>query len=305
MTKVSIITRTKDRLIMLRRAAESVSAQTFRDFEWIVVNDGGDPAPVDQCIEEFRAALPSVRVVHHPVNKGMEAASNAGIAVSTGEFLVIHDDDDTWDRKFLTETVGFLDSQSGRKFGGVITEAVMVEEVMLPDRVEIKHRRPWNPMLGYYPQGAVHIADLSVINQFPPISFLFRRSVLDRVGLYDDTLPVLGDWDFNLRFIMDSEIAVLPALLANYHHRRAATGSYGNSVHAGNSSHLGYEAIVRNRAIRRAASDPLLAQVLLSGRQHLEARKYASRIVMFGQIAWKLLRPVARAFAPATRKLGI
>lgn len=292
MTKVSVITRTKDRLIMLRRAAESVCAQEFKDFEWIVVNDGGDPAPVDALLSEYQPKISSFKVVHHPVNKGMEAASNAGIAASIGEFLVIHDDDDTWEPRFLAETLAFLEAPTGKRYGGVITQTTKVDEVMLPDRVVIKKRRFWNPMLGYYPQGAVHISDLSVINQFPPIAFLYRRTVLEKVGGYDESLPVLGDWDFNLRFIMDSDIAVLPLPLANYHHRRAATGSYGNSVHAGSASHLGFEAFVRNRAIRQG--DPLLAQVMLSGRQHLEARKYVSKAVILASVVWKVFSPMAR-----------
>ena len=42
MKKVAVITRTRNRALLLRRAARSVERQTFRAFSWVVVNDGGD-----------------------------------------------------------------------------------------------------------------------------------------------------------------------------------------------------------------------------------------------------------------------
>jgi glycosyltransferase involved in cell wall biosynthesis len=55
------------------------------------------------------ASATELRVLHHAHSKGMEAASNAGIHASTGEFVVIHDDDDSWHPDFLRETVDYLD----------------------------------------------------------------------------------------------------------------------------------------------------------------------------------------------------
>ncbi|WP_363323715.1 glycosyltransferase, partial [Accumulibacter sp.] len=43
---VAVITRTKDRPLLLQRALESVSGQSLTDIQWVIVNDGGEPAPV-------------------------------------------------------------------------------------------------------------------------------------------------------------------------------------------------------------------------------------------------------------------
>jgi glycosyltransferase involved in cell wall biosynthesis len=306
MIRVSIITRTKDRIIMLKRAAESVANQRFRDFEWIVVNDGGDPVQVDDVLDGYRGRIDNIKTVHHAASRGMEAASNAGIAAaSQGVFLVIHDDDDSWDPDFLKETVSFLSGPDGATFGGVISQTLEVDEIVKGESIIEKARRRWHPMLGYYPEGGVHISDLSVINQFPPIAFLYRRAVLDRIGCYNEKLPVLGDWEFNLRFIMESDIAVIPKPLANYHHRRAAVGTYGNSVHAGSARHLGYEAIIRNGAIRKAASEPFIAQLLLTGRQHLETKKYVAPVAKLSNVVCKLLKPFARMVNPLRNWFGV
>jgi hypothetical protein len=100
-------------------------------------------------------------------------------------------------------------------------------------------------------------------NFFPPIAFLFRRTVHDQVGGYDETLPVLGDWDFNLRFLLKADIGVLPKPLAYYHHRDVGgtSAAYSNSVIGGIDKHLEYSSIVRNKYIRNAEYGALAALV--------------------------------------------
>ncbi|HRE18551.1 MAG TPA: glycosyltransferase family A protein, partial [Rhodocyclaceae bacterium] len=61
---VAVITRTKNRPLMLARALDSVSRQTFRDALWVIVNDGGEPATVELIAEQGRQrGLPTA--VHH------------------------------------------------------------------------------------------------------------------------------------------------------------------------------------------------------------------------------------------------
>jgi hypothetical protein len=104
--------------------------------------------------------------------------------------------------------------------------------------------------------GCVRIADMVTVNQFAPIAFVYRRSVLDQVGLYDERLPVLGDWDFNLRFLEVYDIGVLPEPLSNYHQRPSGANSeYGNSLFAQHERHAFYDGIVRNTRLRAADSN--------------------------------------------------
>ncbi|NTF17709.1 glycosyltransferase family 2 protein [Agrobacterium rubi] len=306
MPKVAVITRTKNRIIMLSRAARSVSAQTFRDFIWVVVNDGGDAAEVDRLVDLYRASMPEVVVVHHAVNKGMEAASNAGIAASSSEFLVIHDDDDTWEPTFLERAVGFLEQESKIPFGGVVTAITHVDEEMTEKEVVIRATKPWHPTHSAYPVGAIQLADLCVINQFAPIAFVFRRSVYDEIGGYDESLPVLGDWEFNLRFVARYDIAALPDLLANYHHRPASKNSYGNSVLAGALSHVAYDAVLRNRIIRNA-KDPRysdIADLVAQGRSTLQVKAYGSGVVDLTNRLLGYLVPMAKKARAAKRKVA-
>jgi glycosyltransferase involved in cell wall biosynthesis len=299
MAKVAIITRTKDRTIMLKRAALSVGAQTYRDYVWIIVNDGGEAAPVEMIVEA--AGIPESAVIHHPVNKGMEAASNAGLnhsLVAQCEYAVIHDDDDTWEPEFLEKTLAFLDSDAGSRFGGVICGTVHVDEIIHDSDIKIVSTRPWQTATGHYPEGAVQIADMAVSNQFAPIAFVYRKGILDEIGFYDEDLPVLGDWDFNLRFMMKADIAVIPERLANYHHRVSTTTSsqhYGNSVSAGYVRHYQREAMIRNEIIRKSAlgGDMTMAVLMISGRHHQTTRVYMHNARRIGDLIATACRPWA------------
>ncbi|MFS1808982.1 hypothetical protein, partial [Bacillus anthracis] len=99
-------------------------------------------------------------------------------------------------------------------------------------------------------EGFISVQNMLLRNQFPPIAFLFELDVCKKIGMFDETLPVLGDWDFHSRFMLQHDIWVHPEFLAFYHHRISATGSMGNTVHAGAHLHRAYNQILRNKWIR-------------------------------------------------------
>jgi glycosyltransferase involved in cell wall biosynthesis len=307
MARVAIITRTKDRTIMLRRAAESVAAQTFKDFSWIVVNDGGNPGPVDEIAQFFSGVIDDIKVIHNPVNLGMEAASNVGIRASKSEFLVIHDDDDTWQTDFLEKTVSFLSCDIGALFGGVVTQSIRIDEKIVGDKIDFVRKKVWKTDLSPDPKGAIQLAEMAVVNQFAPIAFLYRRSVLDLIGYYDETLPVLGDWDFNLRFLLKCDIGLIPEALANYHHRvsiHSSNGAYGNSVIAGFDRHSIHDARIRNKYLRMASTDETcsaLASLLAIGFQQQVSRVNARKLTKLLDATYT---PLRKTFDAARNLLG-
>ena len=245
--RVAIITRTLSRPLTLRRAMASVLSQSYRDWCWVVVNDGGASGPVDYIAAAASDQAVSVKVIHHAESAGMEAASNAGIAACRSEYIVIHDDDDTWEPEFLSQMVDFLDARE--LFAGVVCHTTQIDEEIADGAIRELERSDYNSYLEN-----VQIGDMVRRNQFPPISFLFRRAAHDAVGPFDETLPVLGDWDFALRMLMSYDIGVLPSALANYHLRPASDApddAYGNTLYSGIDTHVVYDAVVRNKALRQ------------------------------------------------------
>lgn len=247
MKKVAVITRTKNRPMLLSRAYESVKNQTYKDYVWVVVNDGGDAASVEKIVSDANNSGVETILIHNELSIGMEAASNKGINSSSSEYVVIHDDDDSWDASFLDESVGYLESSHGKIYGGVVTHTYIINEVVEENRCTIIDKKIFNDKLR-----EIHLSDIAKSNVFTTISFLYRRQVYDKAGGYNEALPVLGDWDFNLRFLLESDIAVIPKPLANYHHRKqkVVENEYANTVVQGINTHIKYDTILRNHLLR-------------------------------------------------------
>lgn len=87
---------------------------------WVIVNDGGQPEPVDVIARQARERRLRTQVVHLDRFGGWQAA-NAGTAESRSEYLVRLDDDDTWAPGLLRQTLALMDAHP--VFAGVVTGA--------------------------------------------------------------------------------------------------------------------------------------------------------------------------------------
>lgn len=91
-------------------------------------------------------------------------------------------------------------------------------------------------------------------NTFPPIAAIFRRSVLNEVGMFDSSLPVLGDWEFNLRAVSVGEFLFMPERLAHYHTRTPESDtSSGNSITIGEDLHRDIKLQLQDRWLKESA----------------------------------------------------
>ncbi|WP_256843089.1 glycosyltransferase family 2 protein [Ornithinimicrobium cryptoxanthini] len=106
MTKVSVVVPVYNVEPYLPRCLDSLLAQTERDFEIIVVNDGATDRS-GQIADRYAARDRRVRVVHR-VNGGLSAARNSGLEVASGEFISLVDGDDWVDAEMLERMVARL-----------------------------------------------------------------------------------------------------------------------------------------------------------------------------------------------------
>lgn len=233
MPLVTIVMRTYERPVFLARALASVCGQTFTDWELIVVNNGGDSSRVDNVVRFSQLSHPRavIRVIHLAERVGMEEASNAALCDSSSEFFVIHDDDDSWNPRFLDVAVEVL--QKNPSASAVVTGVIRVHETFKNGRVWPVENEKF-----YLTQQRLTFDGMIGNNTFPPIAALFRRSVIDKVGLFDSTLPVLGDWEFNLRAVTVGDFVFHSERLANYHTRTTDSDvAAGNSITVGQNLH--------------------------------------------------------------------
>ncbi len=245
----TVVTRTKDRPLLLRRCLQSVLSQTLPDWLHVIVNDGGNPHVLRLLVNEHAAQYGGrVEIIDNADSQGMQNASNQGLAEAAGDYVVIHDDDDSWEPDFLRACVEFLDREGpDSPVQGVVTQTTRIlEEITDHGGIHEDSREH------YLPLKTIDLFAAGADNPFAPIAFLYRRAVHTRVGNFDERFTVLGDWDFNLRFLVHYDIGVIDRRLANYHWRHQSGGTvYANTVTDGLDEHLRKTTALRNHHLRR------------------------------------------------------
>ena len=248
--RVTVVTRTRNRPMLLTRALQSVGAQSFQDLELVIVNDAGSTESVDIALESAPQWLRErTRVVTNKTSHGREAALEDGLAVSSCEFFAIHDDDDSWEPGFLTACVTHLDEHP--EHGAVATRCDLISETVSEEGMTEVNRGILAP-----DRESWTLIDTMVANYVPPISQLIRREVADRIGHWDGTLLTQADWDFNLRLLATSPVGFIDGEpLAHWHHRDSTDESVGNSVVVDAVHHRTDNLAIRDRYARLSLDD--------------------------------------------------
>ena len=111
MPSVSVIMPTFNRADTIRRAIRSVQAQTFTDWELIVVDDGS----TDNTVALIEGRDPRLKLIRQE-NQGTAGARNAGLSASAGSYIAFLDSDDEWLPHHLELCVSFLEAFPGEQF---------------------------------------------------------------------------------------------------------------------------------------------------------------------------------------------
>ena len=243
--------RTKDRTIFLERAIKDVLAQSYKNWFLCIVNDGGKVSEVDKLVKKYKSHAKQIKVIHHAKSKGMEAASNAGIKATNGELIVIHDDDDFLDRTFLQKAISYLQYFSHlESIRGVAVETEKVLESIKNNNI-VEDRR--DIMTNYDTNyRVISLSKLTRYNQIAVIGFIYKRSALRSIGMYNENFVVAGDYDFNIRFCLKYDVVILHEALAFYSFRKKVGNlSYENSVSDYKRMEL-YKQLLSNKNLRQS-----------------------------------------------------
>ena len=188
---------------MLVRAVDSVLAQTFKDFELLIVDDGSTdetPQVVDGFVDH------RIRSFRHCRNRGPAAARNTGIANARGEYVAFLDDDDEFLPRKIEEQVRALDA-AGPEVGMVYVWCFRVS--------------PTGEIVGTRCrefEGDVH--DLALMLRLVlsiGSSSMIPTPVFGAVGCFNERLQICEDLDFLCRLSERFEIKVIPQYLARLH----------------------------------------------------------------------------------------
>jgi glycosyltransferase involved in cell wall biosynthesis len=196
MPRASIIIATHSRPHLVTSAVESARASS-RDVEIVVVDDASSDETASVCKN-----LSGINYVRVDRNQRVAGARNVGLVASRGEYLSFLDDDDTRLPGSLDTQIVALEREP--QAGLIYGQAIFGDQ----------DGRPSNKSYpSDCPQGDV-FWKLLARNFIPCGSAVFRRSCLLRVGLLDDSIPGLDDWDFWVRIaeiypIMAAETPVI------------------------------------------------------------------------------------------------
>lgn len=173
---VSVIIPAYNRGYILPRAVSSVLAQTYPNIECIIIDDGSADN-TEQVVKGF--SDPRVRYIRHPKNRGLSASRNTGISASHGDFVAFLDSDD----EYLNEKI----ERSLETFRNASEHLGMVASNYFSFPALGKTRKH------------EEIENSSRI--FPHVSsWVLRRRVFEKVGLFDERIVLSEDADFFQRF---------------------------------------------------------------------------------------------------------
>jgi glycosyltransferase involved in cell wall biosynthesis len=196
---VSVIIPTYQRAHWVTEAIESVFAQTYDDYEIIVINDGS----TDNTREVLAQYGDKILVIQQD-NQGLSAARNAGIRVAMGKYIALLDDDDLWLPHKLEKQIPFLEANPD--VGLLFSDAYYYG----PGAVA----SPYAQHVGI--PSVKTIETLFAKNYVNVPTVVMRRDCLDEVGLFDESLNACEDYDMWLRIVERWRIEYLDELVANY-----------------------------------------------------------------------------------------
>lgn len=206
--KVSIILPVYNGADCVGASIESVLAQTYKDFELVVINDCSTDNTWD-ILKQYAEKDSRVRIYSNEMNLKLPKTLNVGFSKATGEYLTWTSDDNEYRPNAIEEMVLYLDNNSD--IGMVYTDLTVIDK-----RGEITtetFREAAEPKKLY-------------LKSICGACFMYRKTVAEKVGEYNPELFLAEDYDYWIRISKESRITPLHKDLYKYAYRpESLTGS--------------------------------------------------------------------------------
>jgi GT2 family glycosyltransferase len=188
---VSVIIPTYNRWPMVGEAVHSVLAQSYSAFELIVVDDGSS----DGTVEKLAGFDVRLRIFRQ-ANRGVSAARNFAVKQARGRYLAFLDSDDLWQPRKLAIQTQFMDCNP-------TVEICQTEEIWIRHGIRVnpkyKHRKP---------SGEIFLPSLELC-LVSPSAVMMTRDLFEKIGGFDESLPVCEDYDLWLRIGLDHPVPLI------------------------------------------------------------------------------------------------
>ncbi len=181
MATVSVIIPSYNRAHTLKRALDSVLAQTRAADEIIVVDDGS----IDATEDLIKHHYPQI-IYLKQTNQGVSAARNRAIEKATGEWLALLDSDDEWLPKKLETQLAQLNKQPDYKL-------IHSDEIWIRNGVRVNQMKKHAKSGGWIFENCLPLCAIS------PSAAMIHKDLFTELGLFDEELPACEDYDLWLR----------------------------------------------------------------------------------------------------------
>lgn len=195
--KISIIIPIYNASENIRKCVDSILAQTYKNYELILINDGSADDSGEIC--DQYSQLDKRIIVKHKTNGGVSSARNLGLDTASGEYVLFVDSDD-WIESCTLETIK-------GKFDQSMSDVIIFGLVkhLVSDHGVIK-----SEFNGLYKNEKININDLA--NNFiyyldsagmqPSWMYAFKRNIISENKLrFNENLVLYEDFDFNIRYL--------------------------------------------------------------------------------------------------------
>ena len=190
--EISVIIPTYNRVSMVIEAVESVLAQDMTDLELIVINDGS----TDET-EEKLSVYGSRLKYYQQENAGVSAARNRGITFSTAPLVAFLDSDDLWLPSKLQVQYTYMTENPE-------IHICQTEEIWWRNGRRVNQKKHHQKPSGDIFQRSLELCLVS------PSAVMMRRELFEKVGYFDEELPMAEDYDLWLRVAVDYPVVLLP-----------------------------------------------------------------------------------------------
>ena len=195
--RVSVVIPTYNRADFVREAIASVLRQDYPAIELIVVDDGS----CDGTAAVVSGFGPDVQYLWQE-NRGVSAARNRGVAASTGDLITFLDSDDLWLPRKVSAQVAYFEAQTEAE-----AQACHTDEIWMRRGVRVNERRIHRKQGGWQFLASLPRCLIS------PSAVMMRRTLWDRLGGFDESLPACEDYDLWLRLTATVPVGFLPERL--------------------------------------------------------------------------------------------
>jgi len=200
--EITVIIPTYNNANFIAAAIDSVLEQTFQNFELIIVDDGSTDS-TQQIVEKYVKCESRITYIYQDNSGGAARPKNIGIKHAKGIYIAILDADDIWLPSKLEKQMRLI-KKSPAKVGIIGCSYFLKQDEVVNGKVYVN----------MYSDQLRNILLRDYLG--PGSSMIYKKSVFDAVGLFDENLRTSQDWEMRIRILQSYHVAIVNEPLVTY-----------------------------------------------------------------------------------------